>query len=125
MKTVINSITDNYGNTIFASNNGKSVKLSLYLVAEKRRRRLGVINLKKRLLCVTRQREAHTLKNYNGYGFNYKIINEAKLFDKILIKDDYGTYLLPREEIANNGDVLNFVNKGGFELQVFYKIYKL
>lgn len=119
-----NSTTDGHGNTLHWVSNGRTVVVTLELFKEKRKRRVGVINIAQRILTVVRKREDHTLHKYSGYGFNYKLIKDAKVFDTVLLIDDNGKYKLPREEIINSGEVLAF-GKAGFELQIFYKHYKL
>lgn len=121
---VTNSLTDGHGNTLWAVNNSKTVVLSLELFAEKKKRRVGIIDIKRRMLSVVRKRQEHTLHKIGAYGFNYKLLKEAKLFDTVLVIDEQGKYQLTREEIINNGQIMNFV-KQGFELQIFYKLSEL
>lgn len=63
----------------------------------------------------------HIFKRANSFGFNYKLINESKLFDTVVIKHGKLIYEVPRQFIINNGRVLNF-QKQGHEVQVFIRI---
>jgi len=121
----IKTVSDDFGNNITCANNGKRVILSLKLVKEARRRRIGVINLERKTLEVKRTKSLHLFRKLNAYGFNHKLLNDSKLFDKVRLLDDFEEWLIPKEFILNNGSFLNFVNKGGFELQIFVPLEKL
>jgi hypothetical protein len=49
-------------------------------------------------------------------------LDNAKLFDDVLLIDDSGAYLIPRKYILEEGKFMNFKNNGGFELQIFLSL---
>lgn len=75
-------------------------------------------------MFVRRTRSKHLFKKLNAYGFCYRIINEATKFDHVKISDDYGTYLIPRQVMLDEGEFLHF-KKQGFELQIFVNLFTL
>jgi hypothetical protein len=107
-------IPDKFGNSIIVSQN----VISLQLKAENRIREVGIINLQEKYLSVNRIREKHLFRKNNSYGFNHYILSNAKKFDKVMLSDDYGTWLIPIKLILEKGSFLHF-NKEGFELQIF------
>lgn len=119
---VITSKDDEYGNLILIRNNGARLILSLKLRAETRSRRLGIVNLAQRTFQVKRTREKHLFRKMGGYGFNFNLLQQAKLFDKVRLKDDFCEWLIPKDFILTNGKFLNFINSGGFELQIFVSL---
>lgn len=119
---VFKSITDVKGNQLICKDNGKRIAITLKLVAEKGKgRRIGVINPKRRILEVRRNREEHLFRKFNGYGFNHKLLSDAKRFDNIMLNDNYERWLIPKQFILESKKYLNFLN-GGFELQVFVSL---
>lgn len=121
----IRTISDDEGNLLTVRNNLKRVLISLKLVSENKRRRIGTINLKRRVLEVKRNREKHIFYTANAYGFNYKLLAEAKLFDNVRLRDEHDEWLIPRKMILEQGQFLHFKKAGGFELQIFMPIDKL
>lgn len=121
----IRVISDDYGNNLTVFNNGKRVKVRLKLVKETKSRNIGVINLQRKILEVKRNRVRHLFNKTNSYGFNHKLLADAKLFDKVRLTDEFEEWLIPKEFILKNGSFLNFLNKGGFELQIFIPIDSL
>ncbi len=121
----IRVISDDYGNNLTVFNNGKRVKVRLKLVKESKSRSIGVINLERKILEVKRNRTKHLFRKFNAYGFNHKLIADAKLFDKVRLTDNIEEWLIPKQFILDNGKFLNFLNKGGFELQIFIPIDSL
>ena len=107
-------IPDKFGNSIIVLEN----IISLQLKSEKRKREIGVINFKEKYLSVNRIRDKHLFRKNNSYGFNHYILSNAKKFDKIMLSDDYGTWLIPIKLILEKGSFLHFNNEG-FELQIF------
>jgi hypothetical protein len=107
-------IPDKFGNAIIVSGNSISLKLK----SEKRIRQIGTINLKDKYLSVDRIRSKHLFRKNNSYGFNHYVLFNATKFDKVLLSDDFGTWLIPISIILEKGSFLHF-NKDGFELQIF------
>lgn len=120
----IRTVGDDVGNLLLCKNNGKRITVSLKLVAEKRYRRLGVINPKARSIDIKRDSHLHLMHKINGYGFNFKLLDEAKLFDTIRLKDENSEWVIPKQFILQNGKYLNFAQQG-FELQIFITLQQV
>ena len=114
----VKSRSDEKGNLLIIKNNGKRIILSLKLVAETRYRRLGVVNLAQKTLECRRKFSKHLLRKANAYGFNYNLLDTAKLFDKVRLMDEQNEWVIPREWILKNGSFLWFLHQG-FERQIF------
>lgn len=117
----MNSITvhDTQGNEIIRNGND----LLLGLSGERRTRKIGSIS---NGVLYVRRRRSHIMDVNKSYGFNHHILSNARMFDKVNIKDDYGIYELPVSVILDKGDFL-FFKKQGFEKQIFLpldEIYK-
>lgn len=112
-------ISDNLGNNIIISDGGKNI--SLKLKAESKKREIGTINLEERYLQVKRIKSKHLFRKTNSYGFNHYILSNAKKFDKVMISDDDGRWLIPIKLILEKGHFLHFKNDG-FELQIFLSL---
>lgn len=121
---MILSTTDAQGNIITADNNGKTAVLSLKLASESKSRKLGIIDIEKRTFEVKRVYSKHLFRKFNAYGFNHKILSETKLFDTIILSDDFNKWKFPVSLVLQKGKFLNF-SKGGFELQVFIGLSEL
>lgn len=121
---MILSTTDAQGNIITADNNGKTAVLSLKLASESKSRKLGIIDIEKRTFEVKRVYSKHLFRKFNAYGFNHKILSETKLFDTIILSDDFNKWKFPVSLVLEKGKFLNF-SKGGFELQVFIELSEL
>jgi len=121
----IKTVDDQYGNLIRCCNNGRRIVLSLKLAAEKRARRLGFINISTQTFFVRRNSKKHLFIKLNAYGFNYKILSETSNFDKVRLDDEKFSWIIPVKYILENGVFLNFLNKGGFELQIFISLSKI
>ena len=117
MENTLKIIPDEFGNSIIVSGNIISLKLK----SETKSREIGVMNLKEKYLAVKRVREKHLLRKNNSYGFNYYILLNAKKFDKIMLSDNFGRWLIPIKLILEKGSFLRF-KKQGFELQMFMPI---
>lgn len=115
---IIKSKSDDKGNLLILKNNGKRIIISLKLVAEKRYRRVGVVNLARKTMECRRNREKHLFRKANGYGFNVKLLEDAKLFDKVRLIDNYEEWLIPKTWILEHGIYLHFLAVG-FEKQIF------
>lgn len=88
-------------------------------LGQKKQRRIGFIDRKKKTFVVTRNREKHLYRKTNSYGFNYHIISKAKTFDTILLKDEYGEYEFPVSKLLEHGKTVLHFAQQGFELQIF------
>ena len=121
---MILSTTDAQGNIITADNNGITAVLSLKLASESKSRKLGIIDIEKRTFEVKRVYSKHLFRKFNAYGFNHKILSETKLFDTIILSDEYNKWKFPVSLVLEKGKFLNF-SKGGFELQVFIELSEL
>lgn len=116
-------IADNFGNFIIVTSNDV-IKLSLVKDVVREPRKIGVLDRKDRMLYVERNREKHLFKKGNAYGFNEKVIRDAKAFDHVMLHDEYGDYKIPREEILKKGEHL-FFKEQGFELQIFLSLREI
>lgn len=122
---VIKSKSDDKGNLLILKNNGKRIILILKLRTHKKLRRIGVVNLKRKVFEVKRKRDKHLMRVNQSYGFNHKLLADAKLFDKIRLMDEHAEWLIPVSYILENGTFMNFINKGGFELQIFIPLHTI
>ena len=121
----IQKISDGNGNIIIADRQEFNVYLDLICASENRRRSIGFIQLATRTLFVKRESK-HLHRKSNSYGFNYKVIKEAKIFDYINIRSPEGTFVISREKILSEGFIMRFGKRGdGFELQIFLTLDKL
>ena len=123
-KDVVKSISDEVGNLVIVKNNGKRIILTLKLVAETRFRKIGVVNLAQKSFEVKRKREKHRFRKTNSYGFNSKLLHDAKLFDTIRLSDETARWVIPVSFVLENGTYLNF-KKEGFETQIFINLDKI
>lgn len=115
----IKTVSDDRGNNLKCFNNGKRIRLYLKLVSEKSSRNLGTINPARKVLEIKRNRAKHLFRKTQSYGFNYKLLADSKLFENVRLMDDFQEWLIPKQFILDNGNFMNFVNHGGFELQIF------
>jgi hypothetical protein len=117
-------VVDGMGNEIIVFHNNNMLTLSLKLSGEKSSRELGFIDMKSRKFHVKRKREKHLFKKNSSYGFNHKLLNDAKHFDTIVLEDEHLTWEIPREFILKNGSFLHF-KSDGFERQIFIPLEKI
>ena len=123
LKDEIVSISDDLGNLLVVKNNGKRLIVTLRLVSEGNRyRKVGVVNLATKIIEIQRNREKHLFRKGNAYGFNHKLLSDAKLFDTVRLKDDKAEWKVPVSYILENGKFLHFQNNGGFERQIFISL---
>ena len=122
---VFKTISDEAGNLLLIKNNGVRLLLTLKLKEQTKSRRIGIVNLGQKVFEVKRVRAKHLFRMNESYGFNYKILEEAKLFDSIRLKDDQQEWLIPKSFILENGSFLHFKNNGGYERQIFIELKKL
>jgi len=113
-------IDDVAGNKLIINGN----RILIKFVRERSAKLIGVINLENRFMFVRRTRSKHLFKKLNAYGFCYHVISEAKKFDFIKLSDEFGTYLIPRKVMLEEGEFLHF-KKQGFELQIFVNLFTL
>ena len=118
---VIKSKSDEKGNLLVIRNNGKRILLSLKLVSEKRYRKIGMVNLAQKTFECKRNREKHLFRKGNSYGFNVKLLEDAKLFSQVRLIDNYDEWLIPKQWILDNGKYL-FFSSVGFEKQIFVNL---
>jgi hypothetical protein len=114
-------IQDESGNKI---QNFKKGTIKLFLASEKRGRTIGVVNKQERWLTMRRKQAKHLHYKSNSYGFNYEVISRAKQFDKVLLTDETGSYLIPNKKILEDGSFLWFQSQG-FERQIFLKLEEI
>jgi len=113
-------IDDLAGNKLIINGN----RILIKFVRERSAKLIGVINLENRFMFVRRTRSKHLFKKLNAYGFCYRVISEAKKFDFIKLSDEFGTYIIPRKVMLEEGEFLHF-KKQGFELQIFVNLFTL
>lgn len=100
---------DLYGNAIFR--NGSNIYL--VLKNSKTTHCLGTINAKnKKLVCDVSRYTAH-YRDFRGYVINAYVLQHAKLFDFVEIKDELGIYEFSKEELLSECELLN--TKKGME----------
>ena len=124
-KSDIKTISDEQGNLVRCINNGSKIALSLKLKENPKPRKIGSIVISTKTLEVKRSRDKHLFRKNNSYGFNYKILKDAKLFDSVRLSDEQSEWLIPKTFILENGSFLHFKENGGFERQIFVEIDKL
>lgn len=108
--------TDTHGNKIYSKG------ATIYLKLQHETRKLGVIDPKQKVFAIKRERLKHLFRKNNSYGFNHHFLSTPTVvFDKILLEDDYGKFLIPTKYILENAKFLNFLQKG-FEKQVFLRL---
>lgn len=67
----------------------------------------------------TKRTELHVFKSFNGFGFNYNLIKNAK-FKFVAVHYEGDIYFITTEDIKK-GEVLSY-KKEGYELQIFAKL---
>jgi hypothetical protein len=113
-------MTDTHGNRLYSK--GATVYLRL---SQGEHRKLGVIDPKQKVFAVKRERAKHLFRKNNSYGFNHHFLSTPTVaFDKILLEDDYGKFLIPVKYVMENSKFLNFLQKG-FERQIFLQLERI
>lgn len=115
------AITSKEGHRFEADEKDGYLYITLHLKGKKAGRNIGRVRLADRVLEVNRKRDKHLMLKANAYGFNEYVLREAKKFDKIELKDDYGTYLFSRQLVLDMGKYLHFKEEG-FEKQIFLSL---
>jgi len=118
-----NKFNDKFGNALIGMRDEEKILLELCLVGFKPKK-IGTIWLHKRNFETSRIREKHLMRSVNGYGFNFELMSKTKLFDTILLNDEYSAWKIPRHIILEQGTYFNFKQKG-FELQIFLSLEQL
>lgn len=121
----IKSISDEQGNLLILKKNDKRTILSLKLKAHTKVRRIGTINLQRKIFEVRRRRAKHLLRVNQSYGFNYKLLAVAKTFTKVRLCDEFNEWLIPVQHILDNGSFLWFKDPEGFERQIFIQLSQI
>lgn len=120
----ISTISDEFANNLILANNDVRLIIYLKLKAEKRKRKLGIINIATRTFYAKRNSKKHLFRKNESYGFNHKLLSETKRFDKVRLQDENSEWLIPVSYILENGSFLHF--KGdGFERQIFIPLQKI
>lgn len=114
---------DKGGNVLICKHTDDSIFLSLKLKTEGRRRRhIGTIKKQERLLVIKRNRGQHLFTKMHAYGFNYRLLRDTTRFDKIMLIDEFGTFIFDRSLVLEHGKIMNFINSSdeqSYELQIF------
>lgn len=117
-------LKDGDGNEVIVDRDGSDIKINLHLRAEGRKRLIGNVNTNVRTLYIRRSRHKHLHNKSQSYGFNYDILKHAKLFDKVYLSDEYGSYSVPVKVILEEGKYL-FFKQVGFEKQIFLSLTRI
>ena len=116
------AITSKEGHRFEADEKDGYLYITLHLRNARKGRAIGRVRLADRVLEMERKREKHLMRKGNAYGFNEYVLRQAKTFDKIELKDDYGTYLFSRQLVIDMGRYLHFKEEG-FEKQLFLPLH--
>ena len=108
--------TDEFGNSVIVDEG----VIYLRLAGKKRRLKVGTISADRKLI-VRRIRAKHLHRVSQSYGFNEYIMSNATKFEWVVLRDDFGTYLIPLVFIVENGTFLYFKEQG-FERQLFLSL---
>jgi hypothetical protein len=114
------SKVDNVGNMLkmYFYKETNTSRIALQLVKENRERELGMINHETKTLHLQRQRKVHLFLKLKAYGFNYTLIKD-KMIEKISVRDEFTLWEFSPKYLIEHGQIMNFKNSGGFELQIF------
>lgn len=117
----ISTIVDEKDNMIRCHNNGKRIMLFLRLKSENRNRKIGIIRISTKVMDVVRKRDRHLHYKTNSYGFNQTILEQAKRFTHIRLRDEHCVWKIPVAYILENGIWLHHL-QSGFERQRFVSL---
>jgi hypothetical protein len=95
--------------------------VSIYLAAERRKRKMGTINIAMKTISIDRKRGKHLHRSSQSYGFCHKLLSEGRLFTHVHLTDEHGTFLIPVRKILDSGKFL-FFKQQGFERQIFFPV---
>jgi hypothetical protein len=125
-------IFNDNGDFFKISTKGGLLKINLKLNSQKSLREIGSVKVDDKTLMLKRDKAKHLFKKTQSYGFNEYLIRNGKTFEKIMLADDDGVYLFPKDLVLEEGAYLYFKQEG-FEKQLFlpletikkYQIYPL
>jgi hypothetical protein len=113
--------TDKNGNTILAELIAfDTYAMYLKLLSEGRARHLGNIDTRAKVMFVERDRQKHLYRKTQSYGFNEYVLRNGD-FNTVVLTDDFGKYVIPKDTIFQYGNYLNH-KRSGFELQIFLRL---
>jgi hypothetical protein len=115
---------DKNGNYFKAVKEGEVLTIYLHLNSESRSREIARVILPTRTLEILRSKHKHLFRKNESYGFNEFVIREGTSFDNVMVKDEDGTYLFPKELIQEKGTYLHF-KESGFEKQIFLSVAEM
>lgn len=95
--------------------------ISIQLISEKRQRLAGTVDSKEKTFFIKRKRSKHLHYKTNSYGFNDSILRGEPKIEKVVLRDEYGIYIIPVAAILEQGKYLYF-KQSGFEKQIFLKL---
>jgi hypothetical protein len=111
-------------NKIQTTTTDKTITIHLQLAGESRKRKVGTITKSTKTFAISRKRSKHLFIKGNAYGFNEYILANAKLFDKIKLKDEFCEWKIPVQFILQKGSYLMFKQQG-FEKQLFVSLSQI
>lgn len=121
-------IIDKAGNSIRIIGINKTERtIKIKLAAESYERIIGSLDTEKKILRVKREAK-HIFYRSMSFGFNYHIIKDSKHIDFVLLQYDGSEFMIPKDVILREGQVLNFKNASegqSFELQIMLKIERI
>lgn len=113
-------VWDSNGNKLYK----KGDTIFLILSSEGYPRKLGVLDVKHRVMTMTRDSSKHLHIKSNSYGFNFNLLDTASLFDTIRLIIDGVHYMIPISLIKEKGNFL-FFRQQGFEKQIFLEVSEI
>jgi hypothetical protein len=128
VKSIAHRKTDACGNEMRITQDSEAAPwvfaIGLYIHRERTTKIIGILNVKERIIYLTRTRSKHLHIKSNSYGFNYMLLSEQISFDRIHLKDDSREYIIPKQDIEKHG-VFLFFKQQGFERQIFLTLEQL
>ncbi len=113
MSDIVTTVPDKDGNFFTRKNHDLYLKLG----KETRERKLGEIF--GNTFYVKRNKVRHWYRAADGYGFNYEVVANAKLFSKIRLQDETGVYEITNQDLLDNHNGFIHHKDQGFERQIF------
>lgn len=117
-------MVDQEGNKLIIERIDHYIKLSLKLSTERKHRLIGAVYPVSKTLYVVRSRYKHLHVKSQCYGFNYEVLRTGLAFDKVVVSDEEGQFIIDKQAILVEGQFL-FFKEQGFERQIFYPITKM
>jgi hypothetical protein len=119
-------IDDSSENYLHIKQNDKIIIVSVKLGSETKTRRIGRVTKSTKTIEIRRIRDKHLFRKGNSYGFCFYVLKYQDSFDWVRLSDDAGgQWKIPVQYILDNGSFLNFMNNGGFELQIFLSLEQM